>query len=81
MTNKLLTFSAISMLFLTTGCGQKEIEVDTSARFCDVEEPRRFSQEEIDWRAANAAWNLRKDFATNLTWERECTASPDGVSS
>lgn len=40
--------------------------------FCDVEEPRRFSQAEIDWRAEHAPWNLRRDFQTNLTWEREC---------
>jgi len=40
--------------------------------FCDVEEPRRFSQEELDWRAANAPWNLRRDFKTNTTWDREC---------
>ena len=40
--------------------------------FCDVEEQRRFSQEELDWRAANAPWNLRRDFKTNATWDREC---------
>jgi hypothetical protein len=46
--------------------------------FCDVEEPRRFSQEELDWRAAHAPWNLRRDFKTNLTWDREC--DPDATS-
>jgi len=40
--------------------------------FCDAEEPRRFSQEEIDWRGANAPWNLRRDFKTNTTGTREC---------
>jgi len=44
----------------------------TDALFCDVEEERRFSQAEIDWRAANAPWNLRRDYKTNLTYEREC---------
>jgi len=44
-----------------------------AALFCDVEEPRRFTQAEIDWRAANAPTNLRKDFKTNLTHERECS--------
>jgi len=37
-----------------------------------VEEPRRFSQEELDWRAENAPWNLRRDHKTNTTWDREC---------
>jgi len=46
----------------------------TDALFCDVEEERRFSQAEIDWRAANAPWNLRRDYKTNLTYERECAA-------
>lgn len=78
-----LTFylTVLSALFLIIGCGQKEVEVDTSARFCDVEEPRRFSQEELDWRAANAAWNLRRDFKTNASWDRECAPSPEGTSS
>ena len=40
--------------------------------FCDVEEMRRFTQEEIDWRAAHAPWNLRRDLKTNATWEAEC---------
>ena len=31
-----------------------------------------FSQEELDWRAANASWNLRRDFKTNTSWDREC---------
>jgi hypothetical protein len=43
-----------------------------AAFFCDVEEPRRFSQAEIDWRRQNAPWNLARDYRTNLTWEREC---------
>ena len=46
--------------------------VDEGPLFCDVEEKRKFSQAEIDWRAANAPWNLTRDFRTNLTWEREC---------
>lgn len=46
----------------------------TEAIFCDVEEKRRFTQEEINWRAAHAPWNLRRDYKTNLTYERECEA-------
>lgn len=64
-------------LSLTVGCGQK-IEVEDRALFCDVEEPRRFSQEELDWRADNAPWNLRRDFKTNTTWERECLPLTEG---
>lgn len=61
-------------MFLLTGCFRpSEVTVpSTEAVFCDVEEPRRFSQEELDWRAANAPWNLRRDFKTNTTWDREC---------
>lgn len=40
--------------------------------FCDVEEARRFSQEEIDWRAEHAPWNLRRDLKTNETGRAEC---------
>lgn len=57
--------------FLLTGCAPP-IEVEEAALFCDVEEKRKFSQEEINWRAANAPWNLRRDFKTNKTFEREC---------
>ncbi len=64
--------TVLLLTFLLTGCFQPEIEVDDSARFCDVEEPRRFTQFELDWRAANAPANLRRDFKTNTTWDREC---------
>lgn len=40
--------------------------------FCIVEEPRRFSQEELDWRAANAPANLRRDLKTNATGKAHC---------
>jgi len=59
---------------LTTGCSifnQPEPVVE-EALFCDIEEPRRFTQPELDWRSANAPWNLRKDFKTNRAWDREC---------
>ena len=58
--------------FLIAGCSPRQQAVIKAALFCDVEEPRRFTQAEIDWRAKNAPWNLRKDYKTNLTWEREC---------
>jgi hypothetical protein len=42
-------------MFLITGCAPDPIMVPgDAADFCDVEEPRRFTQEELDWRAANA---------------------------
>jgi len=59
-------------MFLTAGCFRQPEPMPTEALFCDVEEKRRFSQEEIDWRSDNAPWNLRRDFATNLSYEREC---------
>jgi len=62
----------IGSILSTASCSQPEPEpVVTEAFFCDVEEKREFTQEEIDWRAANAPWNLRRDFRTNLAWERE----------
>ena len=48
--------------------------------YCTVEEPRRFTQEELDWRAAYAPWNLRRDFKTNKTWDRECDQSSEAAS-
>jgi len=72
----------VSLLFLITGCSwllpEPEIVVvpDDKANFCDVEDPRRFSQEEIDVRAERWPANLRRDFKTNASWDRECT-EPD----
>lgn len=59
--------------FLLSGCDPTPPVIEEPpVLFCDVEEPRRFSQEELDWRAENAPWNLRRDFKTNTTWDREC---------
>jgi len=65
---------ALSLMFLTIGCARETPPIIEEALFCDVEEPRRFTQVELDWRAANAPWNLRKDFKTNRAWDRECAA-------
>lgn len=62
----------ICAMLLTIGCSRPAPVASTEALFCDVEEPRRFTQAELDWRAANAPWNLRRDYKTNLAWEREC---------
>lgn len=59
--------------FPLTGCAPEPVPpVITEALFCDIEEPRRFTQSELDWRAAHAPWNLRRDFKTNAAWDREC---------
>lgn len=67
------------VLFLVSGCATPEPVIEilppTEAAFCDIEEPRRFSQEELDWRSANAPWNVRRDFKTNDAWDRECGPS------
>ena len=57
-------------LFLMAGCSTSDLP--TGPLFCDIEEPRRFTQEEIDWRADNAPWNLRRDYKTNAAWDAEC---------
>lgn len=57
---------------MVAGCGRK-IEVATPD-FCDLTETRRFSHEEMNWRAANAPWNLRKDIAENQLREELCEA-------
>ncbi len=60
-------------MFLITGCAPDPIVMpDDAANFCDIEEPRRFTQAELNWRAENAPWNLRRDFKTNTSWDREC---------
>jgi len=66
--------------FLTTGCSAPTPTpppVVTEPFFCDVYEPRRFTQDEIDWRSANAPWNLRRDFANNRAHDRECLTTGD----
>lgn len=67
--------------FLTAGCDPVQTPVIEEPLFCDVEEPRRFTQAELNWRSANAPWNLRRDFKTNTTWDRECVslATPGNV--
>lgn len=45
------------------------------ALFCLVEEKRKFTQEEIDVRAARWPANLRRDYKTNTAFEREGCAA------
>ncbi len=59
------------MSFLTlSGCLQPT-EVEVEADFCAIEEMRRFTQDEWDWRSKNAPANLRRDVKTNTAWDRE----------
>ena len=62
---------AICLMFLLVGCSKSET-IPLGPLFCDIEEPRRFTQAEINWRAENAPWNLRRDFKTNAAWDEEC---------
>jgi len=73
---RLLTILVISLFLMAGSCLRTPEPVVTEALFCDVEEPRRFTQEEIDWRAIHAPWNLRRDYRTNLAWEREECEAP-----
>lgn len=59
-------------------CPPKIEPVVEKALFCDVEEKREFTQEEINWRGANAPWNLARDYRTNLAWEREKCEDQEG---
>lgn len=66
-------------LFLITGCGEKPPpEQPAGPQFCDVEEPRRFTQEQLDWRAENDTANLRRDFKTNAAWDSFCPEAGGG---
>jgi hypothetical protein len=66
-----------AIMFALSGCSLTPPVEQAGPLFCDVEEARRFSQEEIDWRAEHALWNLRRDFKTNATWDRECVGGED----
>lgn len=63
---------ACVVLLTLAGCSTPRPAEVPSLAFCDAEEARRFTQAEIDWRSANAPWNLRRDYKTNATGEREC---------
>ena len=54
----------ILLAALVSGCSTTP-PPDPEPLFCDHAEVRRFSQVEIDWRAANAPANLRRDIAQN----------------
>ena len=64
--------TTICATFLLAGCFPQIEPVSEGPLFCDIEQPRRFTQTELDWRAAHAPANLRADFKTNAAWDREC---------
>lgn len=69
------TASKICLALLLSGCSQYQlprIEVDSSPRFCDIEEARYFTADEVAWRAENAPDNLKKDLKTNKAGETFC---------
>lgn len=73
----------VSSFFLPSGCSApKEIKIEPpkEALFCDIEEPRRFTQEEFDIRAARWPRNLRRDLKTNRAWDREGCAEREAQS-
>ena len=69
----------ISSMSLMSGCEESNLPVaQEGPQFCDVEERRVFTQTELNWRAKNAPANLRKDWKTNTTWDRECKGEENG---
>ena len=72
MMKRLMLFPAMALwILVVAGCATPAPVKPPPAGpdFCLVEEPRRFSQAELDWRASNGVTNLRRDFKTNTTWE------------
>lgn len=80
------TLTALPMMilagpFLLTGCSTPTPVMPPTIDepfFCDVFEPRRYTQEEIDVRAERWPANLRRDFANNATYDRECVEQEAG---
>jgi len=66
-----LTAPLLMSFWILTGCSGPAEVTKIAADFCAIEEQRKFSQEEWDWRAAHAPWNLRRDVKTNTAYERE----------
>jgi len=77
LTVRLIVASVI--LLTLAGCLGTSVSIEPNDKplFCDVEEPRRFTQQEVDWRVANAPSNFRLDIKTNETWDRECKPEPE----
>ncbi len=57
---------------LLSGCSPEPTVVYQGPLFCDLYEPRRFSQHVFDWRVENDNANLRRDLTNNEDWKAEC---------
>lgn len=67
--------ACLCALQLITGCGGEPpdpVPAPVGPLFCEVEEARRFTQEELDVRSARWPANLRRDFKTNTAIDAEC---------
>ena len=64
-----------AMMICTTGfvagCGPNDVPLSQGPLFCDVEQPRVFTEPEIQARAPFPA-NLRRDLATNERGRDHC---------
>ena len=69
---RLMRYPTVGLLmFLIAGC-DPVVLAPSDPLFCDVEEPRVFTRDELEVRAARWPQNLRRDWKTNTTWDREC---------
>lgn len=66
-----LSIILLISMFLIAGCARVNEPTYEGALFCDVEEKRWFTREEIEVRSARWPENLAKDYRTNLAWDRE----------
>ena len=66
-----LSIAVLLTIFIALSGCLKPSEFQTEADFCAVEEPRRFTQEQWEWRKVHDETNLRRDVKTNTAWERE----------
>lgn len=72
---RLLLILALTMPLTAGSCLKQAPPIEKPGpEFCDVEDPRRFTRTEWNYRVENFPDNLAKDIRTNLTWDRECKA-------
>jgi hypothetical protein len=68
---KTLTLTACAIALLS-GCDRRPEPTYVKPLFCDLYEPRRFTQTELDWRITNAPTNIRADLINNEDWKGAC---------
>jgi|TARA_R110000868_G_scaffold276708_1_gene536427 hypothetical protein len=69
---KLLALVVVASLLIGCDDRTKLTEARFYETYCEIEDQRRFSQAEWDWRQINASWNLDRDIAVNLRREKHC---------